>query len=330
MLRTQKIAIYGAGAIGCTLAARLILAGHQHVSLIARGENAKVLAQDGIYLKDLSGEYHVQPFQVVEFSHELEPQDYIFICTKFDALKHLTPELGQLLHENSLVIPLMNGIPFWYFYQGQSTEVKKIHALDPEGELIRHFPLTHLIGSVVFITAKLESYGRVISENPYLLIFGEPNHQLSERVTCLLELFEDTTIEVRKTDYIRDQIWTKVMANLSSNPLSVITGATLEDIYSHPDLVDISKQMLQEVRQVAASYGARISIDPATFLKLGTEMGQTYTSMWYDYQKGHVLELPNIANAVMELASTYGETMPMTKLICHLTQYLNLKNHKDE
>lgn len=324
MNQSVKITILGAGAIGCTLAARLKLAGCESISIVARGENYKVLSQDGIQLNDLTGKHHVYPDRVVKSTAELEPQDIVFIATKSDALIQVYEDIKLILHENTLVIPLINGIPFWYFYRDEAQlEVKPIKCLDKDQILIKHFPLQHLIGSVVFITAKLIGYGQVESKNPYLLILGEPAHQITPRLQALQPIFANTGIELRITENIRDQIWTKVIANLSSNPMSVITGATLRDIYSHPYLQEITREITQEVRQVAASYGARVSIDPDTFLKLGSEMGETYTSMWYDYQKKQPLELKGIADAVLELAEEYHCPMPMTKHICHLTQYLS-------
>lgn len=329
MDKSAKLTILGAGAIGCTVAARLILAGFTQVSLIARGENLRQLQAEGIYLKDLTGEYQVRPFQVVERATALDAQDVVFIATKAGALQQVTADLNGLLHQDTLVIPLINGIPFWYFYQGddqtQATvqSLQTIRSLDAERYLIEHFPLRHLIGAVVFITAELHGHGRVSSHNPYLLIFGEPSHQLTPRVEQLQQLFADTGIEARVHDNIRDQIWTKVIANLSSNPLSVLTGATLHDIYSHPDLHDVVSSMMLEVRQVAACYGARINIDPKLFLKLGADMGEVHTSMWQDFQNRQPLELSGIADAVLELAKGYDCPMPVTRQICQLTRYLS-------
>ena len=228
-----------------------------------------------------------------------------------------------------MLIPLINGIPFWYFYEGQkSRDIRPVKCLDPAQELIQKFPLSHLIGAVVFITAELLEPGKVQSSNPYLLIFGEPNNKLSKRVKTLQSMFVHTGIEARAVKQIRDQIWTKVIANLSSNPLSVITGATLKDIYSHPFLHDITLQMTHEIRQVAASYGARVSIDPLTFLELGRGMGDIHTSMWYDYQKKQPLELSGIAAAVIELAERFECAMPMTRHIYQLTQYISEKSRQ--
>ncbi|ANF83459.1 ketopantoate reductase PanE/ApbA (plasmid) [Acinetobacter sp. NCu2D-2] len=326
----KKILVYGAGAIGSVLIARLTMAGHQ-VSVIARGETFNVISQDGIHLEDLTGHHHVQPYRVVRDVTELEAQDYIFIATKFHALSEIAPQLATLLHDDTVVIPLMNGIPFWYFYGIEHSGAQShINTLDPDGQLSKTFPLKHLIGAVVFITAQLIQPGKVKSINPYLLIFGEPSHQMSERLKQLVELFTNTNIEARPVEAIRDQIWTKVMANLSSNPLSVVANTSLDQIYSHPHLHPISRAITQEVRQVAACYGARISIDPTTFLKLGAEMGPTYTSMWYDYQKKHRLELESIADAVFELAEAYNCEMPMTRCIYGLTKFLSTQSLKQE
>lgn len=327
MEKLTHITIWGAGAIGCTLAARLILAGYQHVSLVARGENLAALIENGISLKDLTGEHHVRPYKIVEKVSELNVQDVIFICTKSNALKQIVEPLKQLIHSETVIIPLMNGIPFWYFYQNSEEEnIRHIEALDSDQTLIKNFPLSNLIGAVVFITAELKQYGQVESSNPYLLILGEPQHKLTERSENLKHLFKDTKIEIRISEQIRDQIWTKVIANLSSNPLSVVTGATLKDIYSHPFLQEMTLQVTQEVRQVAACYGARISIDPYTFLNLGTEMGDVHTSMWQDYKNQKPLEMAGIAQSVLELAEQFKCPMPMTKSICNLTQYLSEKS----
>jgi len=329
MKKETKISILGAGAIGCTLAARLILAGCERVSLIARGENFQVLSTQGIHLTDLTGEYQLTPYRVVQDITELDPQDIIFITTKSNALHQVTASVQHAVHAETVIIPLMNGIPFWYFYQGQSDgDIQAINCLDKDRQLIEHFPLAHLIGSVVFITAKLETYGKVESDNPYLLILGEPKNQITERIKAVQALFADSGIELRVTDQIRDQIWTKVIANLSSNPLSVVTGAPLKDIYAHPRLNEMALQITQEVRQVAASYGARISIDPVTFLQLGTNMGNVYTSMWHDYQKKQPLEMAGIAEAVFELAEQFNCPMPVTKHICNLTVYLSEQSRK--
>lgn len=331
MEKSAGITILGAGAIGCTLAARLILAGFSRVSLIARGENLNVLQQQGIHLTDLTGEHHVRPYQVVEDSRQLGQQEVVFIATKTTALGLLSSTLQPLLHAETLLIPLTNGIPFWYFYEGQkNAKVKAISSLDPTRVLIDGYPLAQLIGAVVFITAELQEYGKVCSSNPYLLIFGEPNNRLTKRLKALQALFSGSTIEARIVKNIRDQIWTKVIANLSSNPLSVITGATLRDIYSHPYLHDITLQITHEIRQVAASYGARVSIDPHTFLQLGSDMGEVHTSMWHDFQKKQPLELSGIADAVLELGEQYECAMPTIKQMSQLTLYLSEKSrHSD-
>ena len=324
----QNILIYGAGAIGCVVAARLILAGHK-VTVLSRGKKKEILEKNGIHLTDLTGEHHVYLDRVVDVNSELEPQDYIFIATKFNALAEISSSLSKYLHDQTVIVPLMNGIPFWYFYGlDNQSESKRIKRLDHNGQLIENFPLKHLIGAVVFITAQSESEGHVKSENPYLLIFGEPKHQLTDRLSQLVELFKNTEIEARPVDHIRDQIWTKVMANLSSNPLSVVADAPLSQIYSNQYLVNITQQILYEVRAVAACYGARLSIDPQTFLKLGTEMGETYTSMWHDFKNNRVLELESIAEAVFELADVYDCPMPITKQIYNLTQYLSEQSMK--
>lgn len=331
MDKTAKILIYGAGAIGCTLAARLIHAGFNQVTVVARGKNLAVLKQQGIYLSDLTGEYQVKPFQLVESVSDLVAQDFIFICTKADAIKSVTMGIQGLIHDDSVVIPMVNGIPFWYFYANDDiAAIKPVNSLDPDGFLKDHFPFKQLIGAVVFITAELIEYGRVKSNTPHLLIFGEPNHSMSPRLENLIALLKETAMEVRSHPQIRDQIWTKVLANLSSNPLSVLTGATLRQIYSDPQLKPTTHAMLQEIRLVACSYGARIQFDPVQFMQLGAEMGDIYTSMWHDFKQKRPLELSSIADAVLELANDLNIEMPVTAKIIGLTRFMSEQSLKAE
>jgi 2-dehydropantoate 2-reductase len=132
---------------------------------------------------------------------------------------------------------------------------------------------------------------------------------------------ESAGIEARATDRIRDKLWTKIIANISSNPLSVLTHATLEQIYGMPELRDVVQQVMREVLLVAASYGARVEIDPKTFVQLGEAMGPFRTSMLQDLEKGRPLELQAIGDAVLELAAKYDVPMPVTRAVIALARF---------
>ncbi|WP_277588565.1 ketopantoate reductase family protein [Pseudomonas chlororaphis] len=315
-----RIGIAGAGAIGCTLAARLAASGHM-VKVLARGETLSAIRRDGIHLNDLDGHHHVR-VDASDDATSLGEQDLIFLCAKAQALATLLPQLQPMMTTETVVIPVVNGVPWWYFHgEGGRYAGQQVNAVDPQSILSRTLDLRHVIGCVVFITAHCPASAVAESRTPHLMIFGEPDNRLSPRLERVRALIESVGIEARATDRIRDNLWTKIIANLTSNPLSVITGATLEQLYSLPELRDLVSSCLHEALLTAAAYGARVSIDPRTFLELGAGMGAVRTSMLQDYEKGRPLELAAIGDAVLELADGMAIPMPITRHLIALARF---------
>lgn len=321
-----RVCIIGAGAIGSTLAARLGASG-QPVSLLARGKTLAALQANGVSLNDLNGEHHSQ-VNASDDCAALGEQDLVFICTKAPALASLLPTITPLIGPDTVVVPVVNGVPWWYFHgiEGRFAE-RHVQAVDPDGVLSATLDLDRVLGCVVFITAETEAPGVARSNNPHLMIFGEPNERMSERLEWVRALVERSGIEARATDRIRDQLWTKIIANLTSNPLSVVTGATLEELYGKTELKTVVAKILQETLLTAAAYGARINFDPQTFMELGAGMGAVRTSMLQDYQQGRPLELAAIGDAVIELAGYQGLCMPTTQDILTLARFRGGQAH---
>jgi 2-dehydropantoate 2-reductase len=319
----KKICVAGAGAIGGTIAARLACAGHD-VTVFARNATLAALRQGELVLHDVSGESRV----VVRASDQADfgVQDVIFVCAKAHALPALMVQIAPLIGPDTIVIPAVNGVPWWYF---QSLDARfpgrAVEAVDPDGALLAMLPPTQLLGAVVYITAEAVAPGVVRSSNPHRLILGELDDTLSPRLLKICEMLSGAGIATQPSTHIRDDVWVKVAANLTSNPLSVVTRATLDDIYGDGDLHEIVVGMLHEVTLVAASYGARLLFDPRQFLAKGQSMGAFRTSMLQDHEKGYPLEIAAIVEAVLELAAHYAIPMPITKLVLGLTRYASKK-----
>lgn len=315
-----RVCIAGAGAIGCTLAARLVKGGQQ-VSVLARGDTLATIRRDGIVLNDLDGRHHVQ-VQASADAGELGPQDVIFLCTKAPALGAMLRQIQPMICPETMVVPVVNGVPWWYFHgEGGRFADRQVQAVDPDGQLDAALDWHQIIGCVVFITASTTATAVVESNNPHLMVVGEPDNSLSPRLERLRQVIESSGIEARATDRIRDQLWTKIIANITSNPLSVVTGATLEQIYGLPELRHLVSAVLQETLLTAAAHGARVRIDPQTFFELGAGMGAVRTSMLQDYDKGRPLELAAIGDAVIELADQMSIPMPTTRNIIALARF---------
>lgn len=315
-----KVCVIGAGAIGCTLAARLARS-NPDTSLLARGAALATIQRQGICLTDLEGEHRVA-IRTSADPASLGIQDVLFLCTKAPALATLLPTLAPLLGPTTVVVPLVNGVPWWYFH-GEPGRFSGSHieAVDPGGVLSQALDPRHILGCVVYITAEVQALGRVRAINPHLMILGEPDNSNSSRLAQVCALLNAAGIEARASERIRDPLWTKIIANLTSNPLSVVTGATLAQVYGEPELTPVVSKLLNEALLTAAAYGARVSIDPHTFMAKGAGMGQVRTSMLQDYAHGRPLELAAIGEAVLELAGRQGLAMPVTADILNLARF---------
>lgn len=317
--RRARITVAGAGAIGCTLATRLAAAGHE-VSLLARGQTLRTVREQGLRLDDLAGV--TQARVQVDSAPVFGVQDLLFLCSKSQDLPELAASVALLIGPQTLIVPTPNGVPFWYFHQaGGRFDGQSVRAVDPQGVLPRLLPLAQVIGAVVFITAEVSAPGEVQSRTPHLMMLGEPSGALSPRLQWLCDLLAGAGIEARALERIRDKLWTKIMANLTSNPLSVVTGATLEEIYTQPALLATVRQVMHEVMLTACAYGARLDFDPLEFLRLGAGMGAVRTSMLQDYERGRPLELAAIGEAVIELAERYELPTPATRSLLALARW---------
>lgn len=309
--RPARTLIAGAGAIGCTLAARLGAAGHD-VTVLARGRTLQVLREQGVHLDDLDGPLPVR-VRAVSDGRDLGPQDLVLLCSKSQDLADLAEQVQPAIGPGTTIVPLVNGVPFWFFHRhGGRFDGETVRSVDPEGRLGVLLPLDQVLGAVVFITAEAIAPGRVTSRTPHLLMLGEPGGGLSERLQRVCALVRTGGIEARPLDRIRDKLWTKLLANLTSNPLSVLTGATLGQIYSDPRWRPTVTALMHEVMLTAAAYGARLEIDPIEFIRLGGEMGAVRTSMLQDHERGRPLELAAIGDAIVELAQRYSLPTPHT------------------
>lgn len=327
MPSSPKICVAGAGAIGGTLAARLA-AGGQTVSVFARGATLAAISRRGIELTDLFGSTQVK----VQVSDQAEfgIQDIVFVCAKAHALAGLVASIEPMLGEETLVVPAVNGVPWWFFggeSGGQSGGVgsgldgESIRAVDPDGRLAAMLPARQILGCVVYITAEVREPGSVIATNPHRVVLGELDNLPSARLQQVCALLSGVGIEARASGRIRDDVWTKLIGNLTSNPLSVVTGGTLQDIYGAAELREVVADMMDEVMSVAQRYGARIALNRDALFAQGAQMGAFRTSMLQDYEKGQRLELAAIGDAVLELADRYGIPMPTTRAILALTRF---------
>ncbi len=322
-----RVCIAGAGAIGTTLATRLAVAGHD-VSVVARGATRAAIEADGLTLTDREGTHHARV--AAGSADELGPQDAVLICAKATDHATLARAVLPVVGEGTLVVPVVNGIPWWYFEGVPGRHAgSAVEAVDPGGRLKAEMPLDRIIGAVTYVTAERLGPGVARSTNPLRMVVGEIDHTVTDRVEALAAVLRSAGIATEVSARIRDPLWTKVIGNITSNPLSVLTGATLREIYTDPTLSHVARQLLDEALVTAAAHGARMDLDPDAFLAMGASMGDIRTSMLQDYDKGLPLELAAIGDAVAELAELKGLAMPRTRTILDLVRFRAAKSRAE-
>lgn len=309
---TARLLIAGAGAVGCTLAARLAAAGLR-VSLFARGATLEAIETAGLLLDDLGGRTAVRP-PVSADAAALGPQDVVFLCSKAQDLPQLVAGVAASIGPQTLVVPCVNGVPFWYGHgRGGAFAGAAVEAVDPGGRSLRALPPDCVLGAIVYLTAEAVQPGHAVSRTPHRVVLGEPAGGSTPRLHALCDLLTQAGIAATPHARIRDPLWTKLIANLTSNPLSVFTGATLQQIYTEPALLAVVRPVLHEAMAVAAAEGARLETGPDDLLRLGAGMGAVRTSMLQDFDRGRPLELAAIGDAIVELGQRHRLTMPATR-----------------
>lgn len=309
-----RFAIVGAGAIGCALAARLAYAG-QDVTLVVRDTaRAELIARQGLVCQEAGGSFTAWPSVVPAVPDEAF--DVLVMAVKADDLPMVAASLPASINAGTLVMPLVNGIPWWMAQAGET-----VRAVDPDGILLRRFVPDQIVGSVVYTTAMVAGPASVRVMNGQRLVIGAVEPERVSAIAVLGDVLRGCGIDVEVTDGIVDAVWNKVALNLATNPLSVVTGAPLGQLCSDARLVPIVSNILDETWRVAARYNARPRMTREEMLGRGRAAGDFRTSMLEDYRKGRPLELSSIADAVFELAARIGMDLPVSRAVVDMVRF---------
>jgi 2-dehydropantoate 2-reductase len=315
----MKIAIYGAGAIGSYLGVRLHQAGAE-VNLIARGSQLAAMRKNGVTLKAPDGTVTVKPF-VTGDAGEAGIQDFVFIALKGYALPGAAPDIARLMGPKTTLITAMNGIPYWYLHAIESPwRGRTLQAVDPDGAIARVLPPDRVIGSVLYPWAEVVEPGVVEQNTSNRFVIGEPDGSESERVRTLSAVMADGQLDAPVTRDIRTEIWLKLWGNLCFNPLSVLTGATIDRLTSEPGLVALETAMMLEAERLANALGIRFPYGVEKRIEITAMAGARKTSTLQDFERGKPLEIEPLLGAVVELGELTGQPMPLCRAVLALVR----------
>ena len=315
----MKIAIFGAGAIGGFLGVKLLQAGAD-VTFIARGPHLEAMQTRGVTLTSGGESVTLRPRCTSEPA-EAGPQDYVFVTLKAHALPAAAAQIAQLLGAETALVTGINGIPYWYFYglEGPYRD-RRVESVDPGGRLWELLPPARVIGSVVYPAAEVVEPGVITHLDGDRVTLGEPDGSKSARVQALSKLMIQAGLKAPVRPRIRDELWVKLWGNLAFNPLSALTGATLDRLAGPGELRTVSRTMMVEAQAVAEALGVRFLIDVDQRIQGAAEVGAHKTSMLQDLERGRPLEIDALLGAVVELGRLVGKPMPACELVLTLVR----------
>jgi 2-dehydropantoate 2-reductase len=315
----MKICIVGAGAVGGLIGTRLAVHTEAQVSALARGDTLKALGAHGWRLKQ-GGALLQAVARASADARELGPQDIVVIGVKAPAMPAVAGQILPLLKPETIVLPAMNGVPWWFSQGLKGLDEGPLQSVDPGGAIARAIPLRHVVGCVVHLSAATAEPGQVVHRNGNGLIIGEPDGTMSPRLRQVHDLLTEARFEVTSSPVIRHDIWYKLWGNMTMNPVSALTGATGDRMLDDPLVRNFCSAAMLEAAAIGARIGCTIDQDPEARHAVTRELGAFKTSMLVDAERGRPIELDALVTAVHELGRRTGVATPFIDGLLGLTR----------
>ena len=310
----MRIGIFGAGAIGGFLGAKLAAAGAE-VTFVARGPHLAAMRGNGVRLVSGGETVTLRPRCCAD-PGEAGVQDYVIVTLKAHSLPGAAPAIARMMGPDSALVTGINGVPYWYFYglDGPWRD-RRVESVDPGGRLWDTLPPSQAIGCVVYPAAEVIEPGVIEHTYGDRFSLGEPDGSRSARVEALSKRLIGAGLKAPVRPRIRDEIWVKLGGNLAFNPLSALTTTTLDRLTREPDLRAVCRAMMLEAKAVAEALGTRFAIDIERRIDGAAEVGEHKTSMLQDLERGRPMEIDALLGAVVELGEVVGQETPLCRAV---------------
>jgi 2-dehydropantoate 2-reductase len=321
----MRFAVLGAGAIGAYVGAALSRGGAD-VTLIARGAHLAAMANHGVRVLSPRGDFTASP-AVTDQLEAVADADVVFVALKAYSLPEIAPRLGKLLAPGAAAVWAQNGIPWWYFQSMPESAGPGLESVDPGGVIAASISPEHNVGCVVFCSTEIVEPGVIKHVEGTRFTLGEPDGSESERLKLISAAFAAGGLRAPAEARLRDQIWLKLVGNVAFNPVTALTGATLGQLGSIPEMPDLLRAIFSECAGVAERLGITFPVSLDRRLEAGLAVGDHKTSMLQDLEAGKRLELDCMTGAIVELAQRLDVEVPhvsavhaCAKLLDRLTQ----------
>ena len=320
----MKIAIVGAGAIGGMLAVRLALSG-QNVTAVDRGAHLDSIRERGLKLLHPDGSEEIASnLRAVGSCAEAGEQDLVFLSVKANQIEELAPLMPAMFHPNTLVVPTQNGIPWWYFQNfGGPHRGYRLKTADPNGVIEANIEARRIIGCVVYPAGELIAPGVIRHVEGERFPIGELDGIETERARKVSEALINARLKSPILPDIRSEIWLKLWGNMSFNPISALTHATLPDICREPATRRLAAEMMREAQAVAEKLGATFRVTLEKRIEGAEKVGKHKTSTLQDVEAGRRVEIDALIGSVIELGELVGVATPAVRAVYALMKLLD-------
>lgn len=316
----SKVCIYGVGAIGGWIGARLGPLPGIQLSAVARGETLAALQTHG--LRCTAGEHTTTvSLQASAQPADLGPQDLVILSVKAPALASVAEQIGPLLASHTVVYVAMNGVPWWFLNGfGGAHANTPLTSVDPNGLLARAIPAQQVLGGVVHASCSVDAPGHIHHHFGQGLIVGEPSGERSPRAQALQHLLAQAGFDASLSPCIQRDIWYKLWGNMTVNPVSALTGATTDRIMDDPLVVNFISAVMLEAKAIGAELGIPIDQSPDDRHAVTRKLGAFTTSMLQDVRAGRAVELDALVGSVQELGHITQQPTPFTDALLGLAR----------
>ncbi|MBB3318392.1 2-dehydropantoate 2-reductase [Rhizobium sp. BK181] len=327
----KNICIFGAGALGGAIAAKLAssLGAEATVSVVARGAHLAAIRSEGLRLIEPGAEAPLTVnLAATDDPRELPPQDLVITGLKGHQLSAAAEGIGGLLKDGTRVMMILNGIPWWYFHRDQDSGHAELQfeELDEGGKLWRYVGPQRVVGCVAHQGAEVSRPGEVRLSNRGHFILGEPSGEITADLGDIEALLQRADIGVKLSSRIRDDIWSKLMGNASFNPISALTRSLMSDLMADAAIADQIGKVMKEVKAVGEALGANVGMSVEQRLEQARQIGPVRTSTLQDLLAGKSLEITPLVGMVVSLGRLTATPTPVSETILALVSQLDLEN----
>ena len=316
----MKICVFGAGAIGGLMAARIVAADAAEVTIIARGPHLAAMQANGLKLVSDGTATVVRP-RCVATAEEAGVQDAVIVTLKAHSLAGAARQMQPLLGPDTSVVSAVNGIPWWYFHKsGGAFDGRRVESVDAGGEVSALLAPERAIGCIVYPAADVPEPGVIQHTYGDRFTLGEPSGERTPRIEALAKVLSAACFKAPIRPRIRDDIWVKLWGNLAFNPISALTCNTLDLITSDPGQRDVARNMMLEAQAIGEALGVRFAIDVDKRIAGAAEVGAHRTSMLQDLERGRPMEIEALLGVIVEFAELTGLPTPVCRTVLALVR----------